>query len=283
MRTNTGNRRTGKREKKTPPNTRPYQLSTFNYQLSFALILAVLALGWAFRYMVGQETPVGKVEGQILLADLHRPMAGVEILLQPTGPERDDRPMRRAVTKADGRFALVNVPTGDYDITATTRAHEAKDATVDVLEGKTDTIALNLAAQRGGTGNQAASARVRHKGTGRISPSAAMWTARRFCPSACQRPNLHLRVFKPRLSTILSDAAAADALDEVARGNRRHAEPAARSAASRAVPLRPDCCLQSRRYHQYGGSRGLFLPEDGPRQNRPAARDGPVPAGNHPC
>ena len=39
------------------------------------LLLAVLALGWAWTYMAARETPVGKIEGSVLLADLKRPLA----------------------------------------------------------------------------------------------------------------------------------------------------------------------------------------------------------------
>ncbi len=212
----TGNREKGKENAQHPA------LSTINYQLStiLALILAVLALGWAFRYMVGQETPVGKVEGQILLADLHRPLAGVEILLQPTGPGRDDRPMRRTVTKADGRFALVNVPEGDYECTATTRAHAAKDAGVDVLEGKTTQLTLNLERNETELEIKQHQRVFGTKEKAHISVSGYVDSAKVL--AVPPKPDtLHLRVFQTRLSNILRDEAAANALEEVARGTDR--------------------------------------------------------------
>ncbi len=204
----------GKREK-----GKVNSLSTINYQLSTAvsLVLAVLALGWAFRYMVGNETPVGKIEGQILLADLHRPMAGVHIYLQPTGPDRDDRPMRRAVTNAEGRFSLVNVPEGEYDVTASTRAHTAKDASVYTLEGKTTQLTLYL------TRNEAELEIKQHqrvfgtKEKTRISVSGYVDSDKVLAvpPSP---DTMRLRVFQTRLSNILKDEKAAGALEEVARG-----------------------------------------------------------------
>ena len=193
--------------------------SSLNPQLStaLALVLAVLALGWALRYMVGHETPVGRIEGQILLADLHRPLAGVHIYLQPTGPNHGDRLMRRAVTNADGRFALVNVPEGEYDVTASTRAHAAKDASVSAMEGKTTNLTLYL------TRNEAELEIKQHQrvfGTKeKTHLSVSGYVDSDKVLAVPPKPDtLRLRVFQTRLSNILKDQAAANALEEVARG-----------------------------------------------------------------
>ena len=205
----------GKREK----GKRISQSTTLNPQLStaFALLLTVLALGWAFRFVVEQETPVGKIEGQILLDDLHRPLANVQIILQPTGLGQMDRVMRRTVTNAAGRFSLVNVPEGDYDVMATTRAHHAKDASVFAMEGKTTNLTLYLTRSETELEIKQHQRVFGTKENAHVSVSGYVDGAKVL--AVPPKPDtLRLRVFQTRLSNILSDAAAANALEEVARG-----------------------------------------------------------------
>ena len=191
-------------------------LRPFSFLL--ASLCAVLLLGWALTYMVARETPVGRIEGSIRLADLQKPLADVEIRLESTDQNWRMRRVRRALTNAGGHFTLINVPEGDYEITASASSHDAKAVKINVLEGKTAFIALNL--ER----NEAELEIKQHQrafGTrerANLSVTGYVDSGRTLARPPV-RDSLRLRVFKTRLSAVLNDAAAAGALDEVGRSN----------------------------------------------------------------
>ena len=220
-----GKREEGKENAPENLNTRTpkQQSSGFSlFPLPFSLLLAslcaVLALGWALTYMVARETPVGKVEGSILLADLQRPLANVEIRLESTDQNWRNRRVRRALTNAAGHFTLINVPEGDYEITASASSHDAKAVKINVLEGKTASIALNLQRNEAELDIKQHQRAFGTKERSHLSVSGYVDSAKALArPPA--RDTLHLRVFKTRLSTVLTDAAASGALDEVGRSN----------------------------------------------------------------
>ncbi len=205
----------GTREQETgSEQDRQPVLSPFTFLLS--TLLAVLALGWAWTYMAARESPVGKIEGSVLLADLRRPLGGVEITLQPTDYTGRERRLRHAVTNASGQFTLLNVPEGDYDITAASRAHQAQDVKVSVMEGKTTLLSLSL------TRTSPELEIKQHQRvfgtTERAHLALSGYVDSERVLAVPPRPDtLHLRVFRTRLSDILNDGAAASALDEVGR------------------------------------------------------------------
>ena len=187
-----------------------------SFSLRVALLLAVLGLGWAFNTLIYSEIPVGKVEGQVLLSDLHKPLGGVQIVMQPTGRDDKERQLRRTTTDANGHFKIFNVKAGDYNITASARSHASKDSKIDILEGRTSTLTLNL--ER----NEVALEMKQHQrvfGTRehpQFSVSGYLDAAKALATPP--KPDLlHLRIFKTHLSNVLIDPQAAKALEEVGR------------------------------------------------------------------
>src|SRR5690349_17269801 len=106
--------------------------SGFTQRLSRALTMltALSCIGWALAYAVSEETPVGSVRGEVFLAENNKPMAGVEITLQPIGATGygPGAHMRYAVSGQDGSFSLAHVPAGYYEITAIAHSHDSHDA-----------------------------------------------------------------------------------------------------------------------------------------------------------
>ncbi|HZT43686.1 MAG TPA: MG2 domain-containing protein [Chthonomonadaceae bacterium] len=175
-----------------------------------AALVALAVIGAAFGYLFSQETPIGRIRGQVILSDLKRPLGDVEVYLTPTGKGQPDRHVRYAMSGENGRFLFDHVPAGEYQVAATTRAHASKEVRLTVYEGGTTPLTLML--------NRSESElemkeHQRVYGTGENAHLAVSGYVDGKKP--IRRDAMHVRVFSTRLSTILQNADASDALDQV--------------------------------------------------------------------
>lgn len=186
---------------------------------SLSMLVAIFCIGWTLRFLVGEERPIGRVEGRILLDDLKRPLKGVQVVLAMDHSDYDYQPVRRVRTDADGRFVISRVTCGTYRLTASTRAHEGSDTNVIVEEGKTTYLNLGMKHNEPdlevmqhqkmyGT-REHANVSIR----GYIDPQ-------KFLAVPSQRDTVHLRIYATRLSEILGDREAAQALEQVGSSYR---------------------------------------------------------------
>ncbi|HLV79117.1 MAG TPA: alpha-2-macroglobulin family protein, partial [Chthonomonadaceae bacterium] len=173
---------------------------------------ALAVIGAALGYLFSQETPMGRVRGQVILADTNRPLGDVEVYLTPAGKGHIDRHVRYAVSGENGRFLFARVPAGEYKVAATARAHEAHDVLLTVYEGGTTPLTLMLGR------SEAELAMKEHQrvyGTKENAHLAVSGYVDSHKPA--HRDALRVRVFSTRLSAILQNQETSDALDEVGR------------------------------------------------------------------
>lgn len=183
-------------------------------------LLAIALVGVAFAWVFSNETPKGRVTGRAVLADGGRPLPGVEILLTPV--RNFGRPVSfvRGETGADGRFLLTGVPAGAYRVSGSSRAHTVAEARLQVDEGETTETSLLLkrsepdlrVAQhvRVFSATLPANAGVRDKP---FLPVQGYVDGNKT-PGA---DTLRVRVFQTRLSRLLPDDNAFDALQQIGR------------------------------------------------------------------
>jgi hypothetical protein len=187
---------------------------------SLAPLFALVAIGLAFGHAFSAETPLGRVEGRVVLADTRKPLSGVDVTLTPAGDgdgaaggaEADTRQRRRATTGPDGRFTLSGVAAGKYTVSAYTRAHRIDEAVVVVHEG--ETAPLPLALVRSEPDLQVA----QHQRVFTVG-EAAYLPVRGYVDGdkPANTDTVRVRVFETRLSRVLQDEAGAQALERIGR------------------------------------------------------------------
>jgi uncharacterized protein YfaS (alpha-2-macroglobulin family)/5-hydroxyisourate hydrolase-like protein (transthyretin family) len=177
-------------------------------RLSFLAALA--AVGLAFGYAFSEETPVGRVRGQALLADTRRPLSRVHVTLTPIATEGETLGIREAVTDSEGRFLLTQVPAGSYQASAYTRRHSVREAYVNVDEGGTTEVTLAL--ER----SEADLELGQHQRVFATSEKVFL-PVRGYVDGKkpVGRDMLHLRVYRTSLSNVLRDEKAAAAMDKI--------------------------------------------------------------------
>lgn len=179
---------------------------------SAAVLAALVCIAWAFGYVFSQETPVGSVRGQVILDDSNRPLAGVEIYLRPLKAKGRARQVRYTLTGEDGKFLFTHVPAGTYNISATSRAHNASDTEITVDEGGTTPVIL---AMQRSESELAMKWHQRVFGTVETAHVAVSGYVDEKKPA--RQDALRVRVFHTRLSTVLQNAQEADSLEQVGR------------------------------------------------------------------
>lgn len=182
-----------------------------------AALLALICIGLALGYAFSAETPVGRVEGRVVIADTKKPLSDVEVFLTPVdtaSSETDDgaATTREAVTIEDGRFSLSRIAAGKYHAAASTRAHQIDSAVVEVTEGQTTTVTLAL--KRSQPDLQVA----QHQHVFATSEKPFL-PIRGYVDGKKPKgeDRVHVRVFATRLSEVLRSDQAASSLERIGR------------------------------------------------------------------
>lgn len=99
--------------------------------------VAMLATG------ISREVPVGVIEGRLVMQENGRPIPNAAVYLNPaTGQESAD--YRRLITDKDGRFRA-RVVAGKYQVEFSAKAHETQPQSLDVAEGRTQSLSVSMA------------------------------------------------------------------------------------------------------------------------------------------
>ena len=195
-------------------------------------LLALICVGAVLAFGIARETPTGRVEGRVVLAD-GRPLAHAKITL--TSDDGSERVRRlRATSDEDGQWQVPRAPAGLYHVAAVSRAHASEETSVWVSEDETAPVALRLkrtqpdlkAAQQQSAWTPSETA---------ILPLQGYTDAGRDG----QGEPLRMRIFRTRFADVLGDKKAAEALGQVAnRYQPLYAIPAALlSPAKAAAPV----------------------------------------------
>lgn len=180
-----------------------------------AVVVAIAAAGAALTFALMAETPVGRVEGQIVLEDTQTGLAAVEISLVPA-EEDSPHPVRRAVTDGAGRFVLFHVAAGAYRAVAESRAHRSQQVSITVAEGTTTPLHLTLARSRPNLDL------ARHRRT--FLPAEGLRLPIRGYVDGDRPPGtdvVHVRLFRVPLLPLVEDPEAVAALDTLADAQDR--------------------------------------------------------------
>jgi uncharacterized protein YfaS (alpha-2-macroglobulin family) len=182
-------------------------------------VVAVLVIWFGLRFQIANETPVGRIEGSIALAENHRLMPGAEITLSPhdeEGKHHDDandlREERHVVSDHSGHFLIGSIPVGEYDIAASANHHQAPDVRIQVEEGRSTPILLDLKKS-----DPALAVKLHQKvyGTNERAHLAISGYIDTSLPP--HHDTVQVRLYRTRLSSVLQNTSAADALEEVGR------------------------------------------------------------------
>ena len=92
-------------------------------KVSHILIAVALLLGVSnsARYAIAQESPdskspTGSISGQVKLNG--KPVPGVPVILTRSDSDPEDKPVARIMSDSEGRFRIVNVPAGKFNLSA---------------------------------------------------------------------------------------------------------------------------------------------------------------------
>lgn len=106
------------------------------------LVLAAAAFG-AVGFAISREVPVGGVKGRVTMKENGRPLVRTRIALY--AKDSDSGLLLRAITDAEGRFVIKNVPAGNYTVEVSSLAHTAEDRVLTIKEG--DLTEIDVAAK----------------------------------------------------------------------------------------------------------------------------------------
>ncbi|MBW3636029.1 MAG: carboxypeptidase regulatory-like domain-containing protein [Armatimonadetes bacterium] len=177
----------------------------------WSALIAVLCIGGVMAYSILQETPVGRVEGAVLLSESGQPLAHAKVTLTSDEKAATGEVRRlRAETDAQGRFELARVAVGPYRIAATTRAHATDERVIFVSEEETTDVPLQLKRSRPDL--------KLAQGQKDFLPSETVVVPVQGYVDGQGASTLRVRIFKTRLADVLRDPKAAKALSEI--GNR---------------------------------------------------------------
>jgi uncharacterized protein YfaS (alpha-2-macroglobulin family) len=177
-----------------------------------AALVALLGIGLALAYAFSAETPTGRISGKVSLRDNGKPLEGADLTLEPLGAEGQARRMRYAVSGEGGRFAFTHVPAGTYTISASSAAHTAQNQYVNVDEGETTQIFLEM------TRSLPSLALREHQRVFGTREKASL-SLSGYVDSAKPAGHdvLHLNLYRTRLSNVLRDSDTAEVFDSVGR------------------------------------------------------------------
>ncbi len=106
-----------------------------------AAIVGIWLLAWMTSRVLLQAPAVGRVTGEVFLAETHSKFRGATVYLQTrTGNEKT----RYVTSQHGGSFSFSNVPAGDYNIWASTAEHAVRSSRITVLDGTDTPVTLSL-------------------------------------------------------------------------------------------------------------------------------------------
>ena len=197
---------------------------------SAAALVAVVAIFWALAYSVTQDPPVGRLTGRVLLAENNAPVANAEIRIFSLSKGGKTR---FATANANGEFTLNRLPAGAYNISADSDSHEGNGFTVYVLEGKTTRENVIV------TPSKPAFSLVAHQRVFTPDEGASI-SINGYIDFAKPKNGdaAHLRLYKTRLSRLLSDAKAGRIISDSQNGYRGDDEAGGDSLPAEVLHLK---------------------------------------------
>ncbi|MES2463668.1 MAG: MG2 domain-containing protein, partial [Armatimonadota bacterium] len=191
-----------------------------------ASLAALILTGLLLAFLFTTETPTGRVTGHVTIRETKAPLADTDIYLTPAVEKEKDPDMttdaavpvlmddrrthRRTHTDAEGRFSLLHVPTGKYTVSAVSRAHRSEALPVLVAEAKTATVEVSLKRSEPDL-TVATHQQVFATSESLVLPIRGYVDAR---PNGA-KDTIQVRVYQTRLSNVLRNGDAADALDRI--------------------------------------------------------------------
>ncbi|MDI6771921.1 MAG: MG2 domain-containing protein [bacterium] len=172
-----------------------------------AAIAACVCVGAALAYAIVEQPPVGRVQGQVVNAKTYAPVAGAQVVLTSVNAEGEEKPkLYYALTDASGGFSLAHVRAGEYQVAAYLDTFSVEEEYVRVDEAHTSSIRLALSFAR---------PQLQMVGPKRHFTTAESMTlpVRGYVDSTTGAAReIAVRVFRTRLSDLLSDERTARAL-----------------------------------------------------------------------
>ena len=105
--------------------------------LKFAICLAVICAGSMLVYGISQESPIGSLSGKVVALESGVPLQA-DVRLSMEGSDK----YYHLQAEKDGTFAFNRLPAGTYTLDASTKVHTLQPMPVQIEEGKT--VRLNL-------------------------------------------------------------------------------------------------------------------------------------------
>ncbi len=103
---------------------------------------AVLLILLGFAFLFTQSEPVGAIEGTVIFARNHKPLARVAVVLVPE--KEGDRRRWRTRTDSQGHFTLRHIPVGTYSVYPQAQHHQGTVNNLVVREAKTTSADTEL-------------------------------------------------------------------------------------------------------------------------------------------
>ncbi|MGQ0571529.1 MAG: alpha-2-macroglobulin family protein, partial [Armatimonadota bacterium] len=178
---------------------------------SASVLAAAVLIAGALAFALAEQTPVGRVQGEVVRIGERTPIAGAQIILTPAETEGvAKRLLLYAQTRENGRFSLAHVPAGLYQVSAYLDTYTVAYADLTVDEGRTATVRLELNTAR---------PQLQVVGPQRLFATAerVILPVRGYVDSTAPAPQraIHVRIYRTRLSAVLKDPLAARALDRI--------------------------------------------------------------------
>ncbi len=185
---------------------------------STASVAGLAFLGVMLCYLFAQQPPVGTVKGRVVMTENRHALENARVNLSPVGyvngaARREGT--RHAKSSKDGSFTVNRVPAGDYILTAESESHSTatdKAVYVTVEEGRITPINVEVARSLPEFGL--------HQGQvifGTTEKPKLGLTGYVDVKKAPGKDSLHVAIWKTKLSNLLRDPAAEEALDSVGR------------------------------------------------------------------
>lgn len=177
-------------------------------------ILALLCVGGAVALGISQETPLGKVKGRVVISDGKNPLPGAQITLTSDENGDGENPVKvrriRAVSDKNGEFWLPRVAAGAYHLSATSRAHASDESEILVTEDEISKIRLTLKRSE-------PDLKLTQQQSDFLPSETVIVPVQGYINGAqkSKTQNLRVRIFQTRLSEVLRDPKAAQALGQI--------------------------------------------------------------------